>query len=61
MRRWQSRLDPVWRRLGGGCRLDRDIPGLIREGGFEIRGLETMYLPGWRPASFNYWGSAAAR
>jgi len=20
--------------------------------------LQTMYLPGWRPASFNYWGTA---
>lgn len=61
VRRWQDRLDPIWRRLGGGCHLNRDIPGLIRNGGFEIEGMETMYLPGWRPASFNYWGTAAAR
>ncbi len=60
VRRWQDRLDPVWRRLGGGCHLNRDIPGLIRHGGFEITGMETMYLPGWRPASFNYWGRATA-
>lgn len=61
VRRWQDRLNPLWRRLGGGCQLNRDIPGLIRHGGFEITGMETMYIPGWRPASFNYWGSAAAR
>lgn len=61
VRRWQDGLNPIWRRLGGGCHLNRDIPGLIERGGFEIRGMETMYIPGWRPASFNYWGSAAAR
>lgn len=60
VRRWQDGLNPIWRRLGGGCHLNRDIPGLIQHGGFEITGMETMYIPGWRPASFNYWGSATA-
>ena len=60
VRRWQDRLNPVWRRLGGGCNLNRPIPALIEAGGFRIDSLDTMYLPGWRPASFNYWGSAAA-
>lgn len=58
VRRWQDRINPVWKRLGGGCHLNRDIPELIGRGGFRIQGLETMYLPGWRPASFNYWGTA---
>lgn len=61
VRRWQNRINPLWSRLGGGCQLNRDIPELIRSGGFEIQGMETMYLPGWRPASFNYWGAATAR
>ena len=56
--RWQNRINPIWKRLGGGCHLNRAIPRLIEQGGFEIRVIETMYLPGWRPASFNYWGSA---
>jgi ubiquinone/menaquinone biosynthesis C-methylase UbiE len=56
--RWQRRVDPVWRRLGGGCHLDRDIPALLRSGGFDVQELDTMYIPGWRPASFNYWGAA---
>ena len=60
IRRWQNWLNPIWRRLGGGCHLNRDIPGLIRRGGFDITGMETMYIPGWRPASYNYWGSAVA-
>jgi len=58
VRRWQRRLNPVWSRLGGGCNLDRPIPALLGRGGFEIAELETMYLPGWRPATFNFWGSA---
>lgn len=61
VRRWQNRLNPIWRHVGGGCQLNRDIPTLIRSGGFEITGLESMYVPGWRPASFNYWGSARER
>lgn len=61
VRRWQDRLDPVWRRLGGGCHLNRDIPALLGTAGFEITGMETMYIPGWRPASFNYWGAAVPR
>jgi ubiquinone/menaquinone biosynthesis C-methylase UbiE len=58
VRRWQDRINPIWRRLGGGCNLNRAIPDLIERGGFRITGMETMYIPGWRPASFNYWGTA---
>jgi ubiquinone/menaquinone biosynthesis C-methylase UbiE len=58
VRRWQDRLNPVWKRLGGGCNLNRPIPALIEAGGFRIKELDTLYLPGWRPASFNYWGAA---
>jgi ubiquinone/menaquinone biosynthesis C-methylase UbiE len=59
VRRWQRWANPVWKRLGGGCTLDRDIPALLRRGGFTIRAMETMYIPGWRPATYNYWGEAA--
>jgi hypothetical protein len=38
--------------------LNRAIPEVIEQGGFGIKGMETMYIPGWRPASFNYWGTA---
>lgn len=61
VRRWQDRLNPIWKRLGGGCNLNRPIPALIEAGGFRIRSLDTMYIPGWRPASFNYWGTAVPR
>ena len=58
VQRWQDRLNPLWKKVGGGCNLNRPIPGLIEHAGFRIRGLETMYIPGWKPASFNYWGTA---
>ena len=61
VRRWQDRITPLWKRLGGGCQLNRDIPDLIEAGGFEIDAIDTMYLPGWRPAAFNYWGTASPR
>ncbi len=61
VRRWQDRLNPVWMRIGGGCHLNRMIPDLISAGGFEIDAVDTMYLPGWRPAAFKYWGTASAR
>jgi len=57
--RWQQRLTPVWKAIGGGCHLGRPIPRLIRDAGFRVDGLETMYLPGTpRFAGFNYWGMA---
>lgn len=59
VRRWQNRVDPLWKRIAGGCHLNRPIPDLITNGGFQIDEIDTMYVPGWRPASFNYWGTAA--
>lgn len=58
VRKWQDRITPAWKRFAGGCHLNRDIPALIEQGGFTISAMETMYLPGWRPATFNYWGVA---
>ena len=56
---WQNRLNPVWKRLAGGCHLNRPIPRLLEQAGFFSRDIQTMYIPGWKPACFNYWGSAA--
>lgn len=61
VRRWQDRLNPVWKRIGGGCNLNRPIPALIEAEGFRIRDLDTRYIRGWRPASFNYRGRALPR
>jgi len=58
VRRWQNCINPVWKHIGGGCHLNREIPALIEQGGFEIKELNASYIPGWRPASYNYWGRA---
>lgn len=60
VRRWQKRASPVWKYLGGGCHLDRPIPRLLEAYGFDSDDMQTMYIPGWKPACFNYWGSARA-
>lgn len=58
---WQARVNPVWKVLFGGCHLNRDIPAVIRQGGFRIDDLEAMYLPSTpRIAGYNYWGTASA-
>lgn len=57
--RWQRRLNPVWRRIGGGCNLDRDIPGLIEGAGFAFSELETGYMvKGPRTHTYLYKGRA---
>ena len=58
VRRWQDRLTPMWSKIAGGCHLNRDIPKLLIEAGFEPKDMQTMYLPGPRPLTFNYWGTA---
>jgi ubiquinone/menaquinone biosynthesis C-methylase UbiE len=61
VRRWQNRLNPIWKQFAGGCNLNRPIPDLVESGGFRINALEMMYISGWRPACFNYWGIAVPR
>lgn len=39
-RRWQRRITPVWKRLGGNCHLDRDIAGELAAAGFGTETLE---------------------
>ena len=60
VRRWQHRLNPAWRQVAGGCNMNRDIPALLLEGGFEILVDERMYIPGLRVLCYNYWGVAKA-
>jgi ubiquinone/menaquinone biosynthesis C-methylase UbiE len=59
VKRWQRRITPAWKVIGGGCHVGRPIPKLIQDAGFKVQDMETMYLPGTpRFAGFNYWGSA---
>ena len=61
IQKWQNRINPLWKLVGGGCNLNKDIPKLIEGNGFTFKKIETMYIPGWKPASFNYWGAAKIR
>jgi ubiquinone/menaquinone biosynthesis C-methylase UbiE len=55
---WQDRLTPLWRRIGGGCHLNRRIDALLTEAGFKVDELKTAYLPGPRPMTYTYQGFA---
>ena len=61
VRKWQNRLNPPWRRMAGGCNMNRDIPALLQAGGFKITMDERMYLPGPRILNYNFWGIAETR
>jgi len=57
--KWQRRVDPVWKRLFGGCHLSRPVSGGLEAAGFKVERLETMYLPKTpRIAAWNEWGVA---
>jgi ubiquinone/menaquinone biosynthesis C-methylase UbiE len=56
--RWQNRLTPLWKPFSGGCHLNRDIPALIRAGGFNIGQLDSSYLKGPRPMTWVFRGWA---
>ncbi len=58
VQRWQNWLTPAWKRLGGGCHLNRPIRRLIEGAGFHIERLDTGYLAGRNPMTFMYEGSA---
>jgi ubiquinone/menaquinone biosynthesis C-methylase UbiE len=56
--KWQNRLNSGWRFFAGGCNMNRDIPALLRKGGFAIEDDNRMYIPGIRALSYNFWGTA---
>ncbi len=58
---WQDRLTPLWRRVSGGCHLNRKIDDLIGDAGFRIDRLDTGYIPGPKPMTFLYEGAATPR
>jgi ubiquinone/menaquinone biosynthesis C-methylase UbiE len=58
VRRWQDRLNPIWRRVAGGCNLNRPITELLTQAGFGIEHVETGYGTGPRPMTFMYEGVA---
>lgn len=61
VRWWQDRLTPAWKRVGGGCHLNRAIGSLIAGAGFQFGRFETGYMRGPKPMTFMYEGSARPR
>jgi hypothetical protein len=59
--RWQDRLTPVWRRIAGGCHLNRPMSELIAPGGFEVTEMERGYIAGPRVAGRHVSRSGAPR
>ncbi|HKR27090.1 MAG TPA: class I SAM-dependent methyltransferase [Acidobacteriaceae bacterium] len=56
--KWQDALTPLWKRVGGGCHLNRRIVDILTASGFEIVDLKTHYLPGPRLMTYTYQGVA---
>lgn len=46
VRRWQRRLEPMQKRLAGGCHLTRPIADLVTAAGFTIKELDVFYEKG---------------
>jgi ubiquinone/menaquinone biosynthesis C-methylase UbiE len=55
---WQHRLNPVWRRIAGGCNMNRKIDDLLSAGGFKTAELNTSYFPGPRILTYTFQGLA---
>jgi len=58
VRRWQDRLTPIWKRISGGCHLNRAISQLVQDAGFRIDRIETGYMKGLQPMTYMYEGFA---
>ncbi len=56
---WQRRVEPLWKRLAGGCHLTRPVTPVIEAAGFKVEWQEQAYLPkAPRIAGWNEWGAA---
>jgi len=58
IRKWQERIDPYWKKIAGGCHPGRPIPSLLNEAGWRVEHLAQGYIPGPKPLTYNYWGTA---
>ena len=59
--KWQERMNPLWKKFTGGCNMNRDIPAILTDAGFDIQDDNQMYIPGLKSLSYNYWGAATIR
>lgn len=59
VRKWQDRIEPLWKRLAGGCHLTRPVNGAVDAAGFAVHGMGERYtpkVPRW--AGWMEWGEA---
>lgn len=59
VQRWQRRVEPVWKRIGGGCHLTRPISAAYEAAGFATERMGARYMPKTpRPMGWIEWGIA---
>jgi SAM-dependent methyltransferase len=59
VQKWQRRIEPIWKRVGGGCHLTRPIIRAYEAAGFNIINSDKGYMPkSPRPFSWIEWGEA---
>lgn len=59
IQKWQRRIEPVWKRIGGNCHLTRPISGAYEAAGFKIAHADKGYMPKTpRPFGWIEWGEA---
>jgi ubiquinone/menaquinone biosynthesis C-methylase UbiE len=59
VRKWQDRIEPVWKRIAGGCHLTRPVTSAIAAAGFETHEAGERYAPKTpRWAGWMEWGEA---
>ncbi len=59
---WQRRINPLWKRLAGGCHLNRDTQRILEDGGFRLDDVRAGHaMPGPRIATWVTRGVAVPR
>jgi ubiquinone/menaquinone biosynthesis C-methylase UbiE len=57
--KWQRRIEPINKKLAGGCHLTRNVPEYIERAGFQIEHLDSYYFEGEpKPFGFTFEGRA---
>ena len=61
VQKWQRRLEPIQRRVAGGCHLTRHTPALLEQNGFTVHDLVEGPIPGMpagSPLTYRFRGVA---
>ncbi len=45
VQKWQRRIEPMWKRIGGGCHLTRPVADAYASAGFKLAEVEKRYMP----------------